>query len=155
MNTFDFDEDTVVLKLFCTIKGCELSTVCPFVFLCRDVTAPGSSIFCWTKPKKSHSETTLCWQVWQVHEVWLVLKVFWVDLDPAWTHQKKTVSCSPDTARNSLSQNALQDRLRCTADTLCCSSTETTVLTDRTWVTVTTHLLNYCTLFIYFTWVLE
>lgn len=48
--------------------------------------------------------------------------------------QSMMASYSPDTARNSLSQNALQDPLMCTADTLCSSSTGTTELTDKTWV---------------------
>lgn len=51
------------------------------------------------------------------------------------THQRRTASFSPDTVRICTSHHALQAPEKCTVDTLCCLSMETTALTDRTWVT--------------------
>lgn len=73
-------------------------------------------------------------QVSQVHKVQMELKVFQVHQVRARTRQRRMASCSQDTARKSLSQNALQELLFCTVDTHCCSSMETTERTDKTWV---------------------
>lgn len=84
--------------------------------------------------------TNTCLQVSQAHKDPRVQKVFRVSQVPVRT-QRRTASCSPDTARNSISQSALQAQYGCTAGSLCCSSTETIELTDRTWV-ITPLLLN-------------